>query len=174
MKKNIFWILSMLLLGSLLVAGCQSAAETTVPDEGEGEPAEMEEVTITAELKSHFLRLYQIALSDDNFSHLEMQLLYKFAQDRAISKVELDTILTNYAGDVIIPETLERKIEYLYDFALMIWADEVISKDEEIALKKYIKNFGFLEENIEGLSSYLLESAKIDKPKEDILKELKD
>jgi ABC-type glycerol-3-phosphate transport system substrate-binding protein len=47
MKKNIFWILSMILLGSLLVAGCQSAAETTVPEEGEGEPAEMETVTIT-------------------------------------------------------------------------------------------------------------------------------
>ncbi len=134
----------------------------------------MQKTIITAELKSHFLRLYQIALSDDNFSHLEMQLLYKFAQERAISKVELDTILTEQAGDVIIPETLENKIEYLYDFAQMIWADEVVSKDEEIALKKYIKSFGFLEENITDLSQYLLESAKEDKSKEEILKELKD
>ena len=47
MKKNILWILSMILLGSLLVAGCQPAAETTAPEEGEVEPAAMEEVTIT-------------------------------------------------------------------------------------------------------------------------------
>ncbi len=134
----------------------------------------MQKMTITAELKSHFLRLYQIALSDDNFSHLEMQLLYKFAQERAISRAELDTILTGHAGNVIIPETLEKKIEYLYDFALMIWADEIVSKDEKIALKKYIKSFGFMEENVEDLSIYLLESAKMDKPKEDIFKELKD
>jgi len=134
----------------------------------------MEEITITAELKSHFLRLYQIALTDDNFSHLEMQLLYKFAEERTISKTELDAILTGYAGDVIIPETLENKIEYLYDFALMIWADKIVSPDEEIALKKYIKSFGFLEENVEGLSNYLLESVKEGKPKNEILKELKD
>ena len=47
MKKNIFWILSMILVGSLLVAGCQSAAETTAPEEGEDAPAEMETITIT-------------------------------------------------------------------------------------------------------------------------------
>ncbi|WP_428740161.1 hypothetical protein [Tenacibaculum sp.] len=134
----------------------------------------MEGITISTELKSHFLRLYQIALSDDNFSHLEMQLLYKFAEERAISKFELDNILTGYAGDILIPETIEKKIEYLYDFALMIWADKVINTDEKIALKKYIKSFGFLEENIEDLAAYLLESVKQNKPKKEILKELKD
>tara|TARA_B100001059_G_C17674459_1_gene496249 strand:- start:549 stop:953 length:405 start_codon:yes stop_codon:yes gene_type:complete len=134
----------------------------------------MEIININTELKSHFLRLYQIALSDENFSHLEMQLLYKFAEERAISKIELDAILTGYAGDVIVPQTLEMKIEYLYDFALMIWADEVVSIDEEITLKKYIKVFGFIEENIDELSAYLLRSAKEHKPKNEILAELKD
>ena len=134
----------------------------------------MEIININTELKSHFLRLYQIALSDENFSHLEMQLLYKFAEERAISKIELDAILTGYAGDVIVPQTLEMKIEYLYDFALMIWADEVVSIDEEITLKKYIKVFGFIEENIDELSAYLLRSAKEHNPKNEILAELKD
>ena len=134
----------------------------------------MEKKIISTEIKSHFLRLYQIALSDDNFSYLEMQLLYKFAEERFISKIELDNILTGYAGDVVIPETIENKIEYLYDFALMIWADNIISEDEKIALKKYIKSFGFIEDNIDELSKYLLESAKQGKSKIEILKELKD
>lgn len=77
----------------------------------------MNKTDIPAELKSHFLRLYQIALSDENFSPLEMQLLYKFAEERNISHSELDEILTGHAGDIIIPETTEKRIEYLYDFA---------------------------------------------------------
>lgn len=108
----------------------------------------MGKITILVELKSHFLRLYQIALTDENFSHLEMQLLYRFAEERGISELELDNILTGYAGEVIIPKRLAGKIEYLYDFAQMIWADEVITDDERIAMKKYIKKFEFLDENI--------------------------
>lgn len=126
------------------------------------------------ELKSHFLRLYQMALSDDNFSHLEMQLLYKFAQERGVSQLELENILTGHSGKVTIPESIEKRIEYLYDFALMIWADDIVTDDERIALNKYILKFEFLEENVEALSTYLLENAKQDTPKEAILKELKE
>lgn len=134
----------------------------------------MDKIIISTELKSHFLRLYQIALSDDNFSHFEMQLLYKFAEERSISKIDLDEILTGYSGEVTIPESLEKRIEYLYDLAMMIWADGIISEDEKITLKKYIKKFEFLEENVEELSSYLLKSAQENKSKEKILQELKE
>ncbi|MDC6364000.1 MULTISPECIES: hypothetical protein [Flavobacteriaceae] len=132
----------------------------------------MQKITITAELKSHFLRLYQIALSDENFSPVEMQLLYRFAQERDISKWELDKILTEPVGEVTIPESLEKRIAYLYYLAQMIWADKKITSDEEITLKKYIQKFGFLDENVDELCSYLLESAQNEKTKHTILKEL--
>ncbi len=132
----------------------------------------MKEITISAELKSHFLRLYQIALSDENFSPLEMQLLYKFASDRNISKIELDTILTGHIGEISIPESLEKRIEYLYDFAIMIWADREVTDDEYNTLKKYCKKFEFLDENIIELCDYLINSVKDGKRKEHILKEL--
>lgn len=132
----------------------------------------MENTSIPMEVKSHFLRLYQIALTDDNFSHLEMQLLYKFAKERGISQLELESILTGYSGNITIPETVEKRIEYLYDFALMIWADDIVTEDEKIALKKYILKFEFKEEVSEELSDYLLESAKQKKSKEALLKEL--
>ena len=103
---------------------------------------------------------------------MKIQLLYQFAEERNISHSELDEILTGHAGDVIIPDTVEKRIEYLYDFALMVWADGIITDDERIALKKYIKKFEFLDENIEELGSYLLESAQNNKPKEEILNEL--
>ncbi len=132
----------------------------------------MEKSTITMELRSHFLRLYQIALSDENFSHLEMQLLYKFADERDVSKTELEDILKGSSGSITIPETLEKRLEYLYDFAMMVWADGIITEDEEIALKKYILKFEFEKENVDALSAYLLESAKENKSKESLLKEL--
>lgn len=133
----------------------------------------MEKSDISLQLKSHFLRLYQIALCDEKFDHLEMQLLYKFAAERDISPEELDKILIGSVGEVTIPESVEERIEYLYDFALMIWADNKITEDELNTLKKYCKKFEFLDENIDALSNYLIECAKENKPKEEILFELK-
>ena len=62
--------------------------------------------------------------------------------------------------DTSIPESLETRIEYLYDLAIMIWVDGRVDDDEYITLKKYCKRFEFLDENIEQLADYLLESAK--------------
>lgn len=113
---------------------------------------------ITSELKSHFLRLYKMALSDDNFDILELQMLYHFAEERGVPKTELDKLLLNPdAGDASIPEDIGKRIEYLYDLACMILIDDVITEDERNTLRKYCKKFGFLDENIEELSSYLLD-----------------
>lgn len=124
---------------------------------------------ITAELKSHFLRLYQIAFSDDNFDVLEMQMLYKFAEDRGFTTEQLNEVLLNPSHDSAIPNSLEKRVEYLYDLAVMIWADRKVTEDEYITLKKYCRKFEFLEENITQLADYLLESAKKDLPKEEII-----
>lgn len=127
---------------------------------------------ISTELKSHFLRLYQMAFSDDNFDVLEMQMLYKFAEERGLSKEQLNEILLNPSHDSSIPESLELRVEYLYDLAVMIWADEEVTDDEYITLKKYCKKFEFLDENISELADYLLDSAKKGVSKEDIIKDI--
>ena len=132
----------------------------------------MEDLLISEEIKSHFLRLYQIALTDDDFSPLEMKLLYEFAEERNISKEQLDLILTTHTGTITIPKSVEKRIEYLYDFALMIWADKKVTEDEYTALKKYCRKFEFLDENIIPLADYLIACAKEGKAKETILLEL--
>ena len=132
----------------------------------------MKNINVTTELKSHFLRLYQIAFSDDNFDVLEMQMLYKFARERGVSKDQLNEILLNPSNEISIPETLEKKIEYLYDLAIMIWADEVVTEDEMNTLNKYCRKFGFLEENIDELSDFLLTNAKENKPKADLISQI--
>lgn len=127
---------------------------------------------ITTELKSHFLRLYQMAFADDNFDILEMQMLYKFAEERGITKDQLNDLLLNPSHNSSIPESLEKRVEYLYDLAIMIWADEKVTEDEYITLKKYCAKFEFLDENITELADYLLECAKQRLSKEEILKNI--
>lgn len=113
-----------------------------------------------------------MAFSDDNFDVLEMKMLYKFAEDRGLTKEQLNDILLNPSHDSSIPESLEQRVEYLYDLAVMIWADEKVTDDEYITLKKYCKKFEFLDENIDQLAEYLLDSAKKNISKEEIIKEI--
>jgi uncharacterized tellurite resistance protein B-like protein len=127
---------------------------------------------ISNELKSHFLRLYQMAITDDDFSSLELKMLYKFAEDRNISNNELDKILLTASEKFDIPDQIEKRVEYLYDLACMILADGVITEDEKNTLKKYCKKFEFLDENLDELIQYLLESAEMGISKDDVINQI--
>ncbi len=127
---------------------------------------------ISNNLKSHFLRLYQMAFADDLFDQLELKMLYDFARIRGIEKEQLNYLLLNPSHVQAIPDTLDEKIEYLYDLAQMIWADNKVTQDEKITLQKYCKKFGFLDQNIEELTDYLLKQAEDKKNLNEILKEL--
>ncbi|AJW63210.1 hypothetical protein VO54_01734 [Elizabethkingia miricola] len=130
-------------------------------------------IQISENLKAHFLRLYQMAICDDNFSKLELKMLYRFAEERGITAKNLDEILLNPVDTKnALPQTLEDKIDYLYDLVLMIWADDHVDDNERSALEKYIKLFGFVEENVSAIANYLLEAVKSGKTKSDILYEL--
>ncbi|MBU2920704.1 TerB family tellurite resistance protein [Winogradskyella psychrotolerans] len=125
---------------------------------------------ISNKLKSHFLRLYQIAFSDDNFDILELKMLYHFAEERGVSEEQLQQVLLNpLTSDAQIPDTLNQKIEYLNDLAKMIWADGIVTEDERNTLSKYCKRFGFLDENLKQLVDFLLECAKQNLSVEEIL-----
>jgi len=133
----------------------------------------MENSQITENLKAHFLRLYQMAICDDDFSALELKMLYKCAEERGISSKNLDEILLNPINKSLVPQTLEEKIDYLYDLTVMIWADGIVSPNEYSAMEKYVLMFGFLEENVTAIVDYLIEAVKTGKNKSEILYELK-
>lgn len=134
----------------------------------------MENNQITESLKAHFLRLYQMAICDDDFSALELKMLYKCAEERGISSKNLDEILLNPINlKSLVPQTIEEKVDYLYDLTVMIWADGIVSPNEYSAMQKYVLMFGFLEENTTAIVDYLVEAIKIGKNKSEILYELK-
>jgi uncharacterized protein YfkK (UPF0435 family) len=133
-----------------------------------------ETIETTESLKAHFLRLYQMAICDDNFSPLELKALYRSAEDRGISQKDLDEILLNPINSkMVVPESIEEKIDDLYDLTVMIWADGVVSPNERTSLEKYVLMFGFMEENALQIVDYLIGSVKEGKTKTDILNDLK-
>lgn len=127
----------------------------------------MEKISI--QLKSHFLRLYQIACSDENFDMLELKQLYQFAAQRGVDTEQLQNILIDPVFRLSIPETVNERIEYLYDLAVMIWADQKISDDEYNALSKFAKNFQFDDDNIRQICDFLLECAKKNMTYEEVI-----
>ena len=134
----------------------------------------MESNLITENLKAHFLRLYQMAVCDDDFSTLELKMLYKCAEERGISSKNLDEILMKPINlKSLVPGTIDEKIDYLYDLTVMIWADGIVSPNEYSALQKYVRMFGFLEENETAIADYLIQAVKTGKNKREILYELK-
>lgn len=134
----------------------------------------MENNQITENLKAHFLRLYQMAICDDDFSALELKMLYKCAEERGISSKNLDEILLNPINlKSLVPQMIEEKVDYLYDLTVMIWTDGIVSPNEYSAMQKYVLMFGFLEENVTAIVDYLIEAVKIGKNKSEILYELK-
>lgn len=134
----------------------------------------METTQIPENFKAHFLRLYQMAICDEDFSPLELKMLYKSAEERGIPAKNLDEILLNPINSKsLIPESIEEKVEYLYDLTVMIWADGIVSENEYSSLKKYVAMFGFVEENAKDIADYFIEAVKNGKTKNDILNDLK-
>lgn len=126
----------------------------------------------TIELKSHFLRLYQMALTDGDFNRVEIDFLYDLALKKGITKDELSEILKPCNFKLSVPSDLKQKIEYLLDLARMIIADNVVEDDEKSTFKKYILKFGFLEENANDLINYFIDAAQNNKSLSAVIDEI--
>ena len=130
-------------------------------------------IDISENLKSHFLRLYSMAFTDDNFHPLELKMLYNFAKERGVPKDKLDELLLNpIEASAKIPENLNEKITYLYQLSEMIWADGKVDDNERSTLNKYVKLFKFKEENADELTEYLLSAVENKISLANVLKEL--
>jgi len=129
-------------------------------------------IEISAHLKGQFLRLYQMAASDGDFSSTELEMLYEYALNRGVSKDDLIKILASPIGRIEVPKELDIKVTYLFDLAKMVWADGRVDEDELTTLRKYASRFEFLPENIDNLIKYLLDSVKEEKSIEVVLKEI--
>jgi hypothetical protein len=125
---------------------------------------------MTNTLKSHFLNLYSIALADFQIETVELEALYNIGQEKGVEKSEIDELILHPDKvRFILPETLEEKIIYLYDFAKIIIADGIIDKNEIKSLELFCNRFGFEEINVPAIREFLINSAKENKNIEELL-----
>ncbi|MDD4111377.1 MAG: hypothetical protein PHS54_07580 [Clostridia bacterium] len=117
----------------------------------------MKKLEITDDLKSHFLNLYSIALSDCQIDTVELNLLYRIGEENNVPKESIEYLIL-HPNDVrfTMPDDILKKIEYLFDFARMIYADKVIDPAEVQIMKKFCSKFGFADENLEELANFFI------------------
>ena len=130
------------------------------------------ETKLTNELKSHFLHLYEMAMADKDFSPLELKMLYHFAAEREISKAELDALLLKPSSEFVLPESFQKRLEYLYDLGRMVWADGVVTEDEKTTLRKFCVKFEIAEEHITGVCQTILDGVQNELSKQEIINQL--
>ena len=123
-------------------------------------------------LKWHFFNLYCLALSDEEFDFKERQTLYSIGIERGLTPEQINEVVLTTNIAPAIPETLEGKVECLYDLVRMAWADGKIEPEEKEIIRKCVIRYGFLQENAMDIVDFLIKSVKENKSKTEILNEL--
>jgi hypothetical protein len=122
-------------------------------------------------LKGHFLNLYHMALSDAEVDTTELEMLYKIGEEKGVSRIEIDEVVIRpHTIKFSPPESVLEKIESLYDFARIAWADGKIDENEERVLTMFCTKFGFEKENVPIIVKFLLDEAQKGTSKQDIFK----
>ena len=126
-------------------------------------------------LKAHFLSLYCMVVADNDVSPLELQELYRIGHEYyGLTDVEINSAVISEGQAFYNPETLEDKVKYLYQMALIAAADGVIQQEEKVLLEKYVKKMGFQEDNASEISEFLMQEALAKTGIEDLLTKIID
>lgn len=128
--------------------------------------------SITPEQRNHLIDLYRIALVDEDFDMREVFLLTELCKKYNVNLNEISIKLTSTEHEVLIPENVEERIKYLYELTQMAWADNIIQDCERDMLRNYALRYDFLEENVDSIVDYLIDSVRDGKTLESIYKEL--
>lgn len=112
-------------------------------------------------IQSHFLNLYAMALCDTEFDIKELNVILQIAKEKGVDESHFrDVLLNPEKVHFRVPENLEQKIEYLYDYARVILADGKIETNEDHTFRLICKKFGFDPDYINDIIAFLYERAK--------------
>ncbi|MCF6406761.1 TerB family tellurite resistance protein [Chitinophaga filiformis] len=127
-------------------------------------------MSLTPALKTHFLNLYHMALTDSQVDIRELETIYRIGEARGVGRSDIDALLLQPdSASFSVPETVLEKVDCLYDLCLIAWADGVLDEDERQTLELYCSRFGFRDENIASICEFLLDEAFKNTPKQQVL-----
>ncbi len=127
-------------------------------------------MSLTPELKNHFLHLYHMALSDSEVDVKELEMLYRIGESKGVGRADMEALLLQSEKDSFSPPgTVLEKIDCLYDLCLIAWSDGIVESGEKETLAFFCSRFGFRDENVSLICEYLLEEAYKKTPKQQVL-----
>lgn len=108
--------------------------------------------------KSYFLTLIQVCRIDGKISQAELEMLHREGRKFGITTPEIDKLIEAESNhEYHTPYSLDEKFEQLYNVAVMILADKVVTEEEKKALRRIATEAGFNDIAIESLRDILLE-----------------
>lgn len=131
------------------------------------------ECNMNPQTQWRFLQLYCMVVADGIIDASELQTLYRIGRENyGLSPDEISEAVTEAGIPSGIPDRLNDQVQFLYELALIAWADGVIEDSEKELLCRYALKMGFLESNIAGIIDFLLEKAQHNAPIEEVLSEI--
>lgn len=121
-------------------------------------------------LKSQFLSLYHMILADGIIDARELETLYKIGMEQYhLTQEEITAVVRDAGSSFILPTTLQGKVQFLYNLAMIALADGTVDPEEKALLNKYITRMGFEDANADGIAEFLFESIRNDKSFDEIM-----
>ena len=125
-------------------------------------------------INSHFLNLFSLAISDNDVSAKELELLYIIGIENGVSKDEVDFLIDNpHKVKFIKPTTIDDTIEQLFDFSRMILADQKIDVREIVFFKSLTSHLDITEGGSEDILDILLDGINAGEAKSSLINKVK-
>ena len=123
-------------------------------------------------LKSHFLNLYSMVMADGEVSQREKTELYRIGEEfYNVKQEEFDRLFLSDEILFYMPQTEEEKLLYLYDFALIAWADGSVVAEERQMIEHFALRFGVQPDEVKPLIDLLFDKAEQHLSHEELMKE---
>jgi len=124
--------------------------------------------------KSYYITLIQVCRIDGKISPEELKMLHSEGRKFGLTDPEIDQFIEGEKyHDYHSPYSLDEKFSQLYNVAVMILADNVVTEEEKKAIRRIATESGFKDEAIESLRDILLEGIANKEDEETLLEKFK-
>ncbi|HLN20298.1 MAG TPA: hypothetical protein VK213_04360 [Bacteroidales bacterium] len=124
--------------------------------------------------KDYFVTLIQASRTDGKIAPVELEMLYKEGKKFGLTDPEIEKLIATESSHTYhAPYSLNDKFEHLYNVAIIILADEVVTDSEKKLLRKFAIEAGFDDKVIEDLLDLLLDGVRKNTDEEDLFAEFK-
>jgi hypothetical protein len=111
--------------------------------------------------REHYIHLVQVARIDGKVEKTELDLLRKEGRKFGLTDPEIDAIISRRTSSHYTPPySLHEKFEELYNIAVIVLADEIVTGAERKMIRRYAITAGFDDEMIDLLIDHLFEGIR--------------